>query len=813
MPRGNLECVTPRFLALPAIASALRDERFAAAAALAARHRVDLNLLVDYGTFYTLVPIRPRSRGERRSLRTFPGASLRAPIAFNPRPRRLSTPLLTPFNSTPGWPRMLRPATAQKFVTDVDDPDVIMELVEALDARDTTAPGGVYAHVPKGGGGGVDAATAAMASLAVRDGGDDGGGENKIDRVCAAIRAAVEARAAAAAATSTTAGDRAEDAAEARDAEAADDADAPERRSEPSPSPSAAPAPTLLHDRWELVMLSTHARSDPPNLGAALARVRARREAELAATHATTTTTTTTTTTPKSKSTSIDSAAALKHLIALTGGDALYAAALGTYDLSIAYLVGQHASMDPGEYVADLRALQDAPPDLRNAEIDRRLGRHESCVTHLLKGGDVEGACEVAAKRRLFPHALATAKTLALDAATSAAELKKTSATADADAAAPSSDDVATLVAKAYASQLSDERKHEDAAVALLSVGDREGALRAYRDALCWRPALALAGRMGLSKNARRDIAEELCEALSSFDPSAASRVASEHLGDVDRAVGLCCAAREWRESTRLAYANDRGDLVDTTVAYAAAEAASQALSDAREVPGRAEKYLARLRDLKRRRVAMAAATTAGDDEWDARRPGGGGGGDDDDDGASEAPSLASGMSAYTDRTAGAATETTGRSGSSLAPSTRGGRRGHRKGKTPKRKNSKGLRAGGPTEERDLATHLSNGGVATVFIAPRALEEIGELSELLILLGHAEDAGTLQRAVSAATAANDDAVREAKLRLSELDAEALARGELADVVGDEDAARKEAAKAKAAEGPAQWKWAVLRGGE
>ena len=170
-------------------------------------------------------------------------------------------------------------------------------------------------------------------------------------------------------------------------------------------------------------------------------------------------------------------------------------------------------------------------------------------------------------------------------------------------------------------------------------------------------------------------------------------------------------------------------------------------------------------------------------------------------------------MSAYTDRTAGAATETTGRSGSSLAPSTRGGRRGHRKGKTPKRKNSKGLRAGGPTEERDLATHLSNGGVATVFIAPRALEEIGELSELLILLGHAEDAGTLQRAVSAATAANDDAVREAKLRLSELDAEALARGELADVVGDEDAARKEAAKAKAAEGPAQWKWAVLRGGE
>ena len=47
-------------------------------------------------------PIRPRRRGERRSLRTLPGDSLRpGSLAFNTRPRRLSTPLLTPMNSTP----------------------------------------------------------------------------------------------------------------------------------------------------------------------------------------------------------------------------------------------------------------------------------------------------------------------------------------------------------------------------------------------------------------------------------------------------------------------------------------------------------------------------------------------------------------------------------------------------------------------------------------------------------------------------------------------------------------------------------------
>jgi len=50
------------------------------------------NALERYeGAFYKLVPIRLRWRGGRRSLRTFPGASLRPHLAFNPRPRRLST--------------------------------------------------------------------------------------------------------------------------------------------------------------------------------------------------------------------------------------------------------------------------------------------------------------------------------------------------------------------------------------------------------------------------------------------------------------------------------------------------------------------------------------------------------------------------------------------------------------------------------------------------------------------------------------------------------------------------------------------------
>ena len=71
-----------------------------------------VHLRQEIGAFYTLVPIRPRSRGERRSLRTLlPGVSLRPPLAFNPdTPLRLSTPLLTRFNSTPTFARTERPS-------------------------------------------------------------------------------------------------------------------------------------------------------------------------------------------------------------------------------------------------------------------------------------------------------------------------------------------------------------------------------------------------------------------------------------------------------------------------------------------------------------------------------------------------------------------------------------------------------------------------------------------------------------------------------------------------------------------------------
>ena len=835
MPRGNLETVAPRFLVLPAVARALDERRFAAAAALAARHRVDLNLIVDRA-----------------------------------------------------WPRFLDDADA--FVRDVDDPDVVAELLECLDAGDCTARGAPYAHlaapVPEEAASfsrnetaqtredadhdalltdanacglltrpsldllGLARAMTAKAEASPRDPVPDAATADedtaskaalrddprgKIRLTCSAIARAV----ARAAAEKDAAGASAS--ASARPA-------GPAGPAHSAVEPAEADADALLSDRWELVMLSAHARSSPPDLEGALGRVRRRRELEIAEARGAASArpapiaaegrgasarlaSGVDRSADRARAAEVDAEAALDHLLALEGGKPLFDAAMGTYDLSVAYLVGQRApGMDPGEYVPELERLQAMPEPLRRADIDLKLGRWRGAIENLLRGGDATRACALAAKRRLFPHALAVAAEKEREAREEAEEAAPARlGGAKRSSVRPAVSALRRTVAAAYAAQLGEERRHEDAAVVLLSVGETRAAMRAYVDASAWRPALALAGRLALPAAERRALAAELADALEPFDPAAAAAVAERELGDVDRAASLLCAARKWRDALSVAYARGRGDLVETTVAPAAAEAASGIVASAREAPARAAKYLERVRALRQRREALEKAL----------KPSGVDGGvggafgrpgtrrDDDDDGASDTAasvstlaSGVSGFSAYTDRTAGAATATTA-TGTSLSASTVGGRKAKKPTRAERRgkRAGAGLRAGGPTEERDLANHLASGGVAGDLLAVGALERVGELSELLVVLGHADDAAKLQSAVAAAIAAHEHAGTEARRALDALDAaEAEATG------GDEAHALVEkkhapcacascVAHGKArclAAKNAQWKWAALR---
>lgn len=131
-------------------------------------------------------------------------------------------------------------------------------------------------------------------------------------------------------------------------------------------------------------VLTCLAKQSPPRLADALVRVRAlmaeRKRAE----------------------------AALKHLIFLADADALFDVALGLYDLELVLLVARHSQRDPKEYLPELERLRALPPPLMRYEIDQRLRRFDSALRNLAAAGPEQfDACvRLAAAHGLFDTAL-----------------------------------------------------------------------------------------------------------------------------------------------------------------------------------------------------------------------------------------------------------------------------------------------------------------------------------------------------------------------------------------------------------------------
>lgn len=111
----------------------------------------------------------------------------------------------------------------------------------------------------------------------------------------------------------------------------------------------------------------------------------------------------------------------------------------------------------------------------------------------------------------------------------------------------------------------------------------------------------------------------------------------------------------------------------------------------------------------------------------------------DQDDLVSEAPSMVSGFSMYTDRTATGVGLSS--AASSRAASTIGGRKAMKNSKKAAKKGKK-IKAGSPQEEASLEELLLSLGPPQ-----HVLEEAGQLTELLVLLQHTADAARLQQRV------------------------------------------------------------------
>ena len=538
----------------------------------------------------------------------------------------------------------------------------------------------------------------------------------------------------------------------------------------------------------------------------------------------------------------------IRHLLLTVPFEALYRAALRLHDVQLAHLVVLSAGRDPGEHLPQLRSLASAGRGgsaMRAYAIERHLGRPRAALRALLGaagvvvvadrgelgesgGAEVETASKVEFSRPLFDEAMALARSAGLTRELVAALTTATSSISSSfptSTSSPPFAEVRVLALRAHAHALVAGGKAEDAALALLAAGDRDSAIAAYASAGAWQPALALASGIGRGGNGsgassssssepwpRRKIeslASDLADALAQEGrlPEAAEVSLTWLRDDADRAVGWLAAAGQWRRALAAAAAAGRPDLAETTLAPLAAEAASTTLRSAREDARRAMTYLERYREVQGKRREMEAALA----EAEANR---GGESDDDhddadfDDGASDASGV-SGLSAYTStstvthRNGGSSSSDSSSSSSLIAASTVGGRAGRRgsegrraetrRSKAEKRGRRRGLRAGGVHEEEGLAALL-------VALRPSddALSSAGQLSELLVMLGHERDAAALQAA------------------LAELAASSSAAGEFVvanppKIVESEAEQRRNAKKDKEKRGVApQWKWDVLR---
>lgn len=180
--------------------------------------------------------------------------------------------------------------------------------------------------------------------------------------------------------------------------------------------------------------------------------------------------------------------AALKHLLLYVDVEQLYQAALGLYDLPLAFMVVSHSQKDPGEYLAELSRFGSISNiHLQRHAIDMSLGRYSKALDKLVAAGPMhfEAALKLARERGLLRQLLALTQQ-------QQQQQPADGSVADSSCGVLSPKQRLVAVLSAHGDALMAARKTEDAAVAYSAAGLMEQALGAYRYALvaCTQPLI-----------------------------------------------------------------------------------------------------------------------------------------------------------------------------------------------------------------------------------------------------------------------------------------------------------------------------------
>ncbi|KAI9454947.1 IkappaB kinase complex IKAP component [Russula earlei] len=269
---------------------------------------------------------------------------------------------------------------------------------------------------------------------------------------------------------------------------------------------------------------------------------------------------------------------AVKYIIFLVDADTLFDVALGMYDFSLVLLVAQHAQKDPREYLPFLRELRALEKYYQRFRIDDHLRRYKIALQNLSLAGP-EHFDEVKAyveKHQLYETAL---------------EIYRET-------------DQHQEILNLYGEWLFERREFVQSASAFMDAQRFQRAMLAYEKAHLWRELFELAQ---LQRIVREDIVAIACRVAEDLTSKKrhleAGQVLLDYAEDVREAVIALVQGNHFSEARRIITLHEHPELLEEIIDPAVLEARTQIAEDLAEMHEQLQKQVARLRELRVKKV------------------------------------------------------------------------------------------------------------------------------------------------------------------------------------------------------------------
>ncbi|KAG1738258.1 pol II transcription elongation factor [Suillus lakei] len=269
---------------------------------------------------------------------------------------------------------------------------------------------------------------------------------------------------------------------------------------------------------------------------------------------------------------------AVKYIIFLVDADRLFDTALGMYDFSLVLMVAQHAQKDPREYLPFLRELRALPQYYQRFKIDDHLKRRAKALRSLSLAGP-----------EYFQEALDYLDTYQLH---------------DEALAIWQGTDKYMDVLGIYGAWLFDRHEYHQAATVFVEASDARRAMVSYERALEWQELFELCLKDQLDGDEITEIAYRIADELFSkkrFSESA--RVLLDYAKDVRQAVNSLAQGNEFAEARRIVTLHARPELMDQLLLPCALDCRAQIGDDINEMREQLRKQIARLTELRIKKV------------------------------------------------------------------------------------------------------------------------------------------------------------------------------------------------------------------